>query len=207
MDYIIFLGICLATTFSPGPAVVLAIKNSTSYGVPKALVAIMGNLSAMMTLATLSAIGLGAVILASETLFMTIKIIGGLYLIYLGVKAWNSRAQMGSGDKAAPHALTKSNAKLWLEAYTVGVSNPKAVAFYTALFPQFINLDQAVLPQFILLALTFALCSFSALCFYALAAQGVRKHLMKENVLRTFHRVTGGVFVGFGISLILSSKA
>ncbi|MFM9735722.1 LysE family translocator, partial [Streptomyces niveiscabiei] len=69
----------------------LAIKNSANFGVWQSMKGIAGNVAAVMTLASLSAAGLGAIILASDLLFSLIKVLGGLYLMYLGVKAWNTR--------------------------------------------------------------------------------------------------------------------
>ena len=205
MDYWLFLLICLVATFSPGPAVLLAIKNSASFGFWQSLKGVAGNVAAVMTLASLSAAGLGAIILASDLLFSLIKIIGGLYLTYLGIKAWNSRY-----TKLALQTDSKSLAsskKLFMEAYVVGMSNPKAIAFYTAVFPQFIDLNQAVLPQFCLLAGTFACCSMVGLGFYALATTSISQYLARENINRLFHRLTGGIFIGFGLSLIFVNKS
>ncbi|ASA57806.1 LysE family translocator [Vibrio gazogenes] len=91
MGYFIYLGICIVATASPGPAIFLSIKNGAKYGLSKALIGVVGNVAAMLTLASVSAVGLGAVILASPLLYTAIKVIGGLYLIYLGVKAWCSK--------------------------------------------------------------------------------------------------------------------
>lgn len=96
-----------------------------------------------------------------------------------------------------------SRYKLLGEAYIVGVTNPKAVIFYMALFPQFIAFEHSFAKQFVLLTLTFAFLSFVALSMYAIAAN----ILMKEKVSKAFNRATGGIFIGFGLSLITSNKA
>ena len=198
MTYLIFLSICFVTSASPGPAVLLALKNGARFGIRKALVGVAGNISAMITLASLSAAGLGAVIMASASLFTAIKLIGGGYLIYLGIKTWRSQ---GSISQAAETG-SKETVSLFREAYMVGISNPKAVVFYTALFPQFIDLNRPVAPQFALLATTFAVCSFTCLSTYALLATRIRTHLGKAHISRWFQRITGGIFVGFGVGLL-----
>ncbi|MFM2487018.1 LysE family translocator [Celerinatantimonas yamalensis] len=207
MDYLIFLGICIVATASPGPAVFLSIKNGAKYGCGSALVGVVGNVVAMLTLASVSAAGLGAIILAFPSLHTAIKIIGGLYLIYLGIKAWCSKSVSHAKSPEGLSIFTPKKSKLFSESYFVGISNPKAIAFYTALFPQFINSDEPILFQFALLAGTFASCSFLFLMLYVLLASKLRRHLEKEKILAWFNRITGGVFVGFGVALVSSNEA
>ncbi|MCC5810187.1 MAG: LysE family translocator [Ectothiorhodospiraceae bacterium] len=207
IDYIVFLGICVVATISPGPAVFLAIKNSLQSGTKKALVGVYGNVLAMLTLASISAAGLGAVILASSTLYTAIKIIGGVYLIYLGLKIFCSASRpINEGEETYANVSPKKSI-LFREAYFIGVSNPKAIAFYTALFPQFINLHEPVFPQFVLLSVTFAICSFAALMAYVFVAGKLKIYLQKENVSLWFNRITGGVFLGFGVAILSNNKA
>jgi len=205
MDYLLFLLICLVATFSPGPAVLLAVKNSASYGLRKALWGVGGNVAAMITMASLSAAGLGALISASEALYQLVKILGGLYLIYLGIKTWCAKDKASNSHSHLCEGVSRY--KLFGEAYAVGVTNPKAVVFYTALFPQFIAFEHSVAQQFVTLTMTFAFFSFLALSIYALAANRLRVLLMKEKVRKVFNRVTGGIFIGFGLSLMASNKA
>ncbi|WP_428239542.1 LysE family translocator [Gynuella sp.] len=205
MDYFIYLGICIVATASPGPAIFLSIKNGAKYGFARAIIGVVGNVVAMLTLASVSAVGLGAVILASPFLYTGIKVIGGLYLIYLGIKAWCSKPIFHAKNAEKLAFSTPSRLKVFSESYVVGISNPKAIAFYTALFPQFINLDQPVFLQFALLAGTFAICSFSFLTIYVVLASKLRNHLEKRKTLAWFNRITGGVFIGFGTALVSSN--
>ena len=204
MNYFVFVCFCLVATFTPGPAVLLVVKNTAKFGVKKALLGIFGNVAAVMTLATLSAIGLSAVILASESAFVILKVLGGSYLIYLGLNAWRSKKPLSviSSEKTP----SVSSRTLFIEAYFTGISNPKALAFYTAVFPQFISLEDNALAQFSLLALTFAICSFMALSVYAWFAFWGSKYLAKEAAMKWFHRLTGGLFIGFGGALLLSNR-
>jgi threonine/homoserine/homoserine lactone efflux protein len=204
MDYLLFLLICFVATFSPGPAVLLVIKNSATYGLKKSVSGIFGNVIAMLSIATLSTAGLGVVIMASEHLYCLIKIIGGSYLIYLGIKAWTSSSKVT--DTKLRENTDKRNSQLFLQAYWVGVTNPKAIAFYTALFPQFITMDQPVIPQFFILALTFAVFSFVALFSYALATTKFKNLFLKSNFHQWVNKIAGTIFIMFGISLLSSNK-
>ncbi|MEZ8216334.1 MULTISPECIES: LysE family translocator [Vibrio] len=204
MDYLLFFTICVAATFSPGPAVLLTVKNSAVYGVERAVSGILGNIAAMITMAGLSATGLGVLLLASESLFLFIKMVGGIYLLLLGIKTWRSNKRTFKNYE--PQASANNRKMLFREAYLVGVTNPKAIVFYSALFPQFIEVEHSIIPQFILLTLTFTSSSFLALLTYALVTKKLKFWLIKEKVRATFNKVTGGIFIGFGLSLILSNK-
>jgi len=201
-NYLIFFSLCLFVTATPGPAVFLAIRNGVRYGMASALTGICGNVAAMMTMALISALGLGAIVLASANLFFAIKVIGGLYLIYLGIQMWRSPSNYSS--ELAVESVYPAKRRLFSEAYFVGISNPKAIAFYTALFPQFIDASQPLAAQFSILAITFAVCSFSFLALYALLARRVRRLLDQGRVARWFNRIVGGVFAAFGLALMSS---
>ena len=206
MEYLIFLGICIAITFSPGPATFTAIKNGATYGLKYSIIGICGNEVALILMATISVAGLGAVIMASTVLFATLKTIGGLYLAYLGLKMIISSPNTSACEKA--EVKTEINGlSLFVESFLVGISNPKAMAFLVAFFPQFIDPTQPVLWQFAVLGLTFIACSFSALLIYAIAATQLSAYLKKASVLRWFNRITGGIFIGFGVSLLASRQA
>lgn len=205
MDYLLFLLICIVATFTPGPAVFLAVKNTAIYGLNKALWGMLGNVLAMLSMAALSAAGLSTVILTSEYLYLAIKIIGGSYLIYLGIQYWISNKSKVISEES--YTTDKSNLRLFLESYLVGVTNPKAIAFYTALFPQFLNVEQPIMSQFFALSLTFACFSFSALVSYALVTSKFSSLFSRSHLSRLINRAAGTIFIGFGISLLSSNKA
>ncbi|MEZ8154275.1 LysE family translocator [Vibrio splendidus] len=115
-------------------------KNSAVYGVERAVSGILGNIAAMITMAGLSATGLGVLLLASESLFLFIKMVGGIYLLLLGIKTWRSNKRTLKNYEPQASA---NNRKI--------------------LFPQFIEVEHSIIPQFILLTLTFTSSSFLAL--------------------------------------------
>lgn len=206
MHYFLFLSICIATVASPGPAVFLAIKNGLTHGFKRTAFAVLGNLTALFIMMMISAAGLGAIILASASLFNLLKIAGGLYLIYLGVKLLRSKPLKIELTQSKSNA-TVSLLQLYREAFLVSMTNPKAIAFCTALFPQFIKPNQPVVSQFIVLAGTFGACSFVFLCLYAALASKLRPQLAKETILRWFNRLTGIAFMGFGLGLLAGVRA
>ena len=201
-EYLIYVTLAVTIVVIPGPAVILTIKNSIKYGLKISIAGILGNFIAMIIMATISALGLGAVILASTTLFALLKIIGCVYLIYLGVRAWNT--PLSDNDKQ-----TQSNGQenidfisVFKEGLWVGVSNPKAIAFFVALFPQFIDHSRSFVPQFLSLILTIECISCCVLSIYALMASRAAAFLYENNSMNIFHKLTGGAFVGFGVALL-----
>lgn len=205
-NYLIYITLALTVTAIPGPAVVLTIKNSLRHGYKSAAANIFGNFSAMVILATLSAFGLGAVILTSSTLFSTIKILGCLYLIYLGVKAWRAPAPNGNGNKSFHGKSHRPFGSVFKEGFAVGIANPKAIAFFTALFPQFIDPAREFIPQFLVLIFTIEGISFFVLMFYALLAALAAPYLFREKSMGIFNKLTGTSFIGFGIALIFEDR-
>lgn len=208
MDYGVYVLVCLAAVVAPGPAVLSAVKNALTEGMKGALVGIAGNISAMLLLAMLSASGLSALLLASDTLFQGVKFVGGAYLIYLGFCSLKraQKPEHGLVETTNTAKVHTQFRRLYIQAFVVGVSNPKAIAFYAALFPQFIDVSQPLGPQLSVLATTFALCSCIVLAGYALLARHFRHYLLRPKISQRFHQITGGIFIGFGSSLLLTLR-
>jgi len=198
-DYFTYIILAITITAVPGPAVVLTIKNSLQYGYKVSMANIFGNFFAMVILASISAIGLGAIILASETIFYTMKILGCIYLVYLGIKIWTSPYK---NDERTSQVKKKDIIPIFKEGFFVGISNPKAIVFFVALFPQFIDPTREYFLQFTTLILTIEGISFLVLLIYALLAFKFAKYLTNEKTVKQFNKITGGIFIGFGISLL-----
>lgn len=201
-NYLIYLTLAFTVTAIPGPAVLLTIKNSLRYGFKASIVNIFGNFTAMIILAALSALGLGAIILASATLFATIKIMGGIYLVYLGINVWRTPHIEEEKRQRLQHKNPRGLISVFREGFGVGISNPKAIAFFTALFPQFIDPTRAFVPQFLTLIMTIEGISFFVLSGYALLSSMVSPYLSKENRIAFFNKLTGAAFIGFGFALL-----
>ena len=206
-EYLTFLFIVILTTLSPGPAVLLAVTNGALHGPRRTAVAILGNVSGLMLMAAISATGLGAVLLASATLFTALKWLGGLYLIYLGIRMWRSKTLLFDTDVAERCSLRNGSTwRLFQQAFFVAISNPKAIAFFVALFPQFIDPTRSLAPQFLLLAGTFAFFSFTSLMGYALLSSKARLWLSRPRIGKLFQRGTGAAFVGLGAGMISAQR-
>lgn len=200
-NYVTYILIAITVTLIPGPAVLLNIKNALQYGIVLSLYSILGNFIAMFCLATLSALGLGAILLASSTLFLIIKVLGACYLIYLGLQFFRtSSKQKIKFDQEIQTFRTPIS--LFKEAFIVGISNPKAILFFSSLFPQFINPETSYLMQFIVLIVTIEAISTFILLAYVLLAARASVYLFKESVLNTLNKTIGSLFVLFGLILL-----
>ena len=192
-------------TATPGPSVLLCVSKSVSHGFSSAIVAATGSLIAIIMIMTLSFTGLGIVLSTSDLIFSFIKWAGAAYLIFLGVKAFTSKIE--SFEKTDELGEPKDLVGHWVSGFIVGASNPKALIFFTALFPQFINSAQPLVKQYFILMITFALLEMFWLGFYALLANRSSKWLMKPGRAKRFNQLTGGVFIGAGLFLSSTTRA
>ena len=201
-NYLIYLGVAAATILLPGPAVMLTLNNAMQRGLIKTLAGVFGVALAILLVAIISASSLGIVLATSAFAFNVVKIAGAVYLIYLGVKMFRSKAKTNAHVAAQQNSLLRC----FMEGFFISISNPKAVIFFMSIFPQFINLNEAYAPQFILLSLTFSCLVIVIHTVYALGATYAKSKLASEKGSAILNKVSGGVFVGFGVGLAASSK-
>ena len=161
----------------------------------------LGSVSAALILMMASAAGLGAVISASDYGFTLLKWCGAAYLVFLGIKLLLTKSH------AAPIEVSQLKGKgtpkqLYKQAFLVGISNPKDLLFFAALFPQFIDISAPQVPQLTLLALTWAVVDFGFVMIYASMANVLAPTLRASNKLHWFDRTSGGVFLTLAVILI-----
>jgi threonine/homoserine/homoserine lactone efflux protein len=205
-NWLLFSSIALVATITPGPAVLLVATHSINFGVNRTVFTILGNISGLFFMSLLSVLGLGTLILFSSTAFTLIKVAGALYLIYLGIRLWrygfsspSARLKKVSGSKSAG-AL-----KMYSQGLMVALSNPKAIAFTTALFPQFIDHRNALLPQFGILVITFMTYSFLCLSLYARLSAKTGAGVRNSRLEKIASRIFASLFIGSGVGLGLTS--
>jgi threonine/homoserine/homoserine lactone efflux protein len=168
----------------PGPTILTVISYSVAHGnranVPLILAVALGDSTALL----LSLAGLGAVLATSAWLFTVIKWIGGLYLIYLGIKLLRAGTMPVENDQA--RALD-SRWKLFANTWLVTALNPKGIIFFVAFLPQFINPSAAVAPQLWILSVTFVALATLNATLYAIFATSARRLLSSPRAQRTFN--------------------
>jgi len=196
----------LILTASPGPSVLLCITKSVTQGFKIAVYTAFGSLLAIIGIMTLSFTGLGLVIASSELIFTIIKYIGAIYLIYLGYKTFTSKEEDFTFEKNS-YVGKKEKLSSFLNGFIVGASNPKAIIFFTALFPQFINTSSSLLIQYLIFVTTFAVMELSWLLFYAYLGNKSSKWFLQKGRAKLFNKVTGGIFIGAGAILSTTNRS
>lgn len=203
-NWFMFCSIALLATATPGPAALLVSINSLSFGFKKSIYTVLGNVTGLFIMSTLSVLGLSAVVLHSTVAFTIIKLLGVAYLAYLGFKFWVNGVgiiEIDSTKKSKGSSLS-----LYTQGVLVALTNPKAVIFTTALFPQFIVAADPLMFQFSILVLSFMLLSFICLSSYALVAQRAKARTINTRVQKLLGKIFGATFIGSGCILATTSE-
>lgn len=186
---------------TPGPNMLHILSRSVELGFKRSTAAMAGCLLGLLTLLSASAVGLGALLHALPGVFDGLRLAGAAYLLYLAFKAWRSPVDEEDAQEEWPRP-TASWQTVMRGGYTISISNPKAIVFAAAFLPQFINPAQPQAPQFAVLLAVFTVIEGFWYCVYALGGRAISRHLGRAGVKRAFNRVTGGLFAGFGLSLL-----
>jgi len=184
---------------TPGPAVLLVLSQALARGPRASLWSSLGILAGNTLYFGLSASSIGALLVASYDLFFTVKWLGAAYLVWLGIGAFRGKSpafSLQADNKARRGAFA-----LLRHGFIVQAANPKALLFFTALLPQFVDPALAVVPQMAVLALVSVVIEFGVLFFYAsLAAQATRL-ANQARFARLTNRIAGTFLIGAGIGL------
>lgn len=211
MDYdrwLLFTSIALLATITPGPAILLVSTHSVTFGTKYSVATMLGNVTGLFILSLLSVLGLSAIILHSAPIFFAVKLVGAGYLIFLGLKLWRNgfgleaiRTVKNGNVRRRPSII-----KLYANGLLVALSNPKAIAFTTALFPQFIQPERSMTQQFSILIITFMFLSFICLFGYAFMAEGTKKRSAQIRLPGIMSKVFGCAFIGSGVFLATATQ-
>ena len=204
MSFALWLGFLLAAVLiaiTPGPGAVLSMSIGMRYGYRSALLAILGLQAALLLQLIVVALGLGALLAASETAFGLLKLAGAAYLIWLGVTKW--RAPVDAVVVKSGDLPTRG---LFVQGLLVNLTNPKAIVFIGALVPQFIDPAQPVATQYAVIAATLCATDVIVMSGYAVAALQMGRWLGEARHVRWQNRIFGAVFVTAGSMLAVSSR-
>ncbi|MCW2236993.1 LysE family translocator [Azospirillum canadense] len=204
------LGFFLVTAFvvsmTPGPNMLLAMSLGLRYGVRRAAWGGLGMCVALTILATLSVLGLGALLQASEPAFLTVKWLGVGYLTWLGIASWRAPMEPGASGANGAAVEESSALRLFLRGLFVAFSNPKALVFMAALFPQFIEPSAPLGPQLAALVAIMVVVEFGWIMAYATGGNSIASRLSSATATRTLNRLTGGLMIGAGGLLALARR-
>jgi len=205
--WLLFFVAYLVVTLSPGPNVLLVIKNAVKYGYKVASITILLNLVCQLLIITSVAFGAGALLERSPMLFFALKLIGGAYLIYLGITGLLKKEESShikEINEIPP--IQFSYLKVCKEAFFVSASNPKTVIFLSAFLPQFISTDASIGWQFTIMFLTICLIVMSVHLVYSYIAKNINKKWSGLKAKPIFSKITNSAFIAFGCGVLLSSR-
>jgi homoserine/homoserine lactone efflux protein len=173
----------------PGPAVMFVLSSALKAGARRSIFSNLGILTANSVYFAVSATGIGALLLSSK-LFLAVKWIGAAYLVILGLRLlFDHNHSVTDPDKT----LIDHKSHLFFNGFTLQMSNPKAILFFSALLPQFLNPHASVVPQIVILGATSVVIEFSILLGYGIAGSAIT-----PRYARWTNRVAGGLLIGAG---------
>lgn len=197
---VIFSVVAFIGIATPGPTVLLALTNGSRYGVRASMPGMVGAVLSDFALISAVAVGLGALLAASEFWFSVVKWIGVAYLAYLGIRLLRSKG--AAVIPSAANSEPASGRAIFLRSFLVAVTNPKGYLFFSAFLPQFVVPSEPQLPQYAALAFTFAAIDFIVMLAYASAgAQAIR--LLRARGVLWMERVCGGALLALAGGLAL----
>ncbi len=196
-----FIGIA-----TPGPTVLLALTNGSRFGVRRALPGMIGAVLSDAVLICAVAIGLGALLAASEFWFSALKWVGAAYLAFLGIMMLRSKGSIDGALQASASQSKGMAFSIGLKSFMVAVTNPKGYLFFSAFLPQFIDPSMPQLQQYFILGSIFAALDFMIMFGYAVfGSQAVR--VLKSEGAKWLERACGGALLALAGSLALYRRA
>jgi threonine/homoserine/homoserine lactone efflux protein len=199
-NWLLYLVAAFGLSLTPGPNSLLVLTHGALHGHRKTLFTVAGGAIGFVVLIALSMVGIGALLKASAHALTVLKLIGGLYLVWLGIQLWRAPAIQLRADASQDNTR---GTELFRQGLLTAVSNPKALLFYGAFMPQFIDPNRDLLLQFAIMATNFVVIEFLVEYLLALLAHRIRPAL--ERVGKKFNRVCGGMFVAMGIALPMTN--
>ena len=201
MDLGVWITYLLATivlSLSPGPGAFSAISSGLHHGFRLGVWNGIGMQLANLVLMAVVALGLGAILLASETLFEAVKWIGVAYLVYLGIVTWRAPAR-GFEEDRDDHETTARG--IFMRGFWVNITNPKGIIFCAAILPQFVDPARPQFTQYAVLALTTFVVDIAIMSAYTAAAAQALGAMRDPAKLRWVNRGLGGAFIAAGVAL------
>ncbi|MBY5522128.1 LysE family translocator [Rhizobium leguminosarum] len=201
-----FAAVSFVGIVTPGPTVLLALTNGSRHGLRRATAGMIGAVLSDFVLIGAVAVGLGALLAASEFWFSMLKWAGAAYLAFLGIMLLRSKGGIDAALRAGAPAAAISTFSIGLKSFMVAATNPKGYLFFSAFLPQFIDPTMPQATQYMLLALVFAALDFLIMFGYAFfGSQAVR--FLKTSGAMWLERACGGALLALAGSLAFYRRA
>ncbi|MBT2321978.1 LysE family translocator [Variovorax paradoxus] len=203
---LVFALVALVAIATPGPTVLLALANGSRFGVRRAVPGMLGAVASDFVLVGAVALGLGALLAASEFWFSVLKWVGAAYLAWLGIRLLRSQGGLDLSQQEGAVRAGATPRAIFGKSFLVAVTNPKGYLFCSALMPQFIDPAAAQWPQYAAIGVVFAALDFSVMLAYALIGARAVKLLRRRAVL-WLDRLCGGALLALAGSLAFYRRA
>ena len=198
-QWLLFVVSTFLISATPGPNMLLAFQYGLNYGFKKTMWTLAGLTCGLIVWLVLSITGVSVLSQKMPMAFEVFKCLGALYLAYLGWQAWRSTG--GSMSSDAEH-IVPTPSKLFRMGMAVALSNPKAILFFAAFFPKFINFSAPLLPQYVILVIGFYVIETFWRFMYAISGQKLANWLGQGNRLLWLNRLCGAVFIAIAVALV-----
>lgn len=199
---LLFIPTFFAVSATPGLCMTLAMTLGMTIGIKKSLWMMFGELLGVTIVAFTSLMGVSSMLLAKPTIFLLFKIIGGVYLAYLGIKMiQNKSTNLGPMQNISNLSFTKQT--LLIQGFMTAIANPKGWAFMIALLPPFINISNPVLPQAMILISIILFFEFFCMMVYCSGGKGLRKLLQQNNNLHLMNKISGSLLILIAICFMI----
>jgi len=209
MSFATWIAFVIAGTIiaiSPGSGAILSMSHGLAYGLRKASATVLGLQLGLVLVLAIAGAGVGSLLLASMPAFTVVKIVGALYLIWLGISQWRARPEAG-GVPTAGLADHPTFGRRVLTGFLTNATNPKGIIFMVAVLPQFIAQDAPVLPQLAILGVTMVTIDTTVMHSYALLASSMQRWFRDPRAVRMQNRFFGAVLVVVGSLLFFVKPA
>jgi threonine/homoserine/homoserine lactone efflux protein len=188
----------------PGPTVMLVVSYALGRGRQTGWVTVPGVTLGDFTAMTVSLLGAGVILAASATLFTVLKLAGAAYLVWLGVRLWRANPTV---DAINGVAKDRGGWAMFWNAFVVTALNPKGIVFFIAFVPQFVVAERALLPQLIILEITFLVLAAINVTLWAILAGEMRARFQSPAMLRITSRIGGCFLIGAGLLTAVVRRA
>ncbi|MEN6453337.1 MAG: LysE family translocator [Prolixibacteraceae bacterium] len=205
--FLAYFIILFIATITPGPNSLLAINHGINHGFIRTIYSGLGNLIGNLLMALISILGLGAVLIASGLIFNIVKWIGIIYLVFIGLKLIFEPIKTESSNNGSNKTRSyKSKSRLFIDGFVIAIGNPKGILFFTALFPQFINVKYGTVSGFMIIFITLGIVAFGCYMLYAICGAKLNGLFELQSSRKLFNRIVGSIFIGTGLAIAFSKK-
>jgi threonine/homoserine/homoserine lactone efflux protein len=200
----VYLSFVVATAIMislPGPSVLLTVAHGIAVGWRRAIATVAGATAGVAVQLGIAVVGLASLLQVVAQWFEVLRWLGVAYLVFLGVRQWQSAARALQIDATPP-----SGSNLFIQGLVVTIPNPKSLIFIAAFLPQFIDPARPIVDQFVLIVPTFLVITFVVTSIWAVAAGNAGRVLRSPRGRRSLARVSGGLMITAGVGLAVARR-